>query len=91
MIVLSFWTQLVGHRCDSIQGTDYIAHPFFLNLNFSGTTIENENLRWQVCRDIIRVTFRKFVTSLVQNQEKIWINWFVVSTLTHNFCEDIFS
>ena len=29
------------HRRDSIQGTDYIANPFFLNLKVSRTTIEN--------------------------------------------------
>ena len=73
------------HRGDSFQGTDYIADPFFLNLEVSKTNVEN--LRWQVDRDIIRVTFRKFVTSLAS--KKMWINLYVVSTLTHNFCEDI--
>ena len=29
------------HRHDLIQGTDYIANPFFLNLKVSKTTIEN--------------------------------------------------
>ena len=29
------------HRCDSIQGTDYIANPFFLIIKVSRTTIEN--------------------------------------------------
>ena len=52
------------HRCDSIQGTDYIANPFFLNLKVSRTT--TENLRWQFGGYIIRVTFIKSVTSLVQ-------------------------
>ena len=28
------------HKCDSIQGTDYIANPFFLNLKVSRTTIQ---------------------------------------------------
>ena len=51
------------HRRDSIQGTDYIANPFFLNLKVSRTTIEN--LSWQFGGDIIRVTFRKSVTLLV--------------------------
>ena len=32
---------LLLHRRDSIQGTDYIAYPFFLNLKVSRTTIEN--------------------------------------------------
>ena len=39
------------HRCDSIQGTDYIANSFFLNLRVSRTNIEN--LRWQFGGDII--------------------------------------
>ena len=56
------------HRCDSIQGTDYIANPFFLNLKVSRTTIKN--LRLQSGRDIIQVTFGKFVTSLVQKLKK---------------------
>ena len=30
-----------NHRRDSIQVTDYIANPFFLNLKVSRTTIEN--------------------------------------------------
>ena len=78
------------HRRDSIQGTDYIANPFFLNLKVSRTTIEN--LRWQFGGDIIQVTFGKSVTSLVPKlKEKMWINWLVVSTLLHNFCEHIFS
>ena len=42
---LHFWStgQLAGqlHRCDSIQGTDYIANPFILNLKVSRTTIGN--------------------------------------------------
>ena len=29
------------HRCDSIQGTDYIVNPLFLNLKVSRITIEN--------------------------------------------------
>ena len=41
----------IEHRCDSIQGTDYIANPFFVNLRVSKTKIEN--LRWQVGGDII--------------------------------------
>ena len=32
---------LLNDRRDSIQGTDYIANPFFLNLKVSRTTIEN--------------------------------------------------
>ena len=51
------------HRCDSIQGTDYIANDF-LNLRVFRTKIEN--LKHQIRRDIIQVTFQKFVTSLVQ-------------------------
>ena len=47
------------HRCDSIQGTDYVANPFFLNLRVSKTKIEN--LRWEVGEDIIQVTFGKLV------------------------------
>ena len=76
------------HRCDSMWGTDYIAYPFFMNLKVSRTTIEN--LRWQFVGDIILVTFRKFVTSLVQKLKKMWINWLVVSTLLQNFCEHNF-
>ena len=53
------------HRHDSIQGTDYIANYFFLNLKVSRTTIEN--LRWRFSGDIIPLTFGKFVTLLVQN------------------------
>ena len=36
----------IVRRCDSIQGTDYIANPFFLNLRVSRTKIEN--IRGQV-------------------------------------------
>ena len=56
--------QVVWHRCDSIQGTDYIANYFFLNLRVSRTKIYN--LKRQIGGDIIPLTFRKFVTSLVQ-------------------------
>ena len=56
------------YRCDSIQGTDYIANPFFLNLKVSSTTIEN--LRWQFGGNIIQATFGKSVTSLVQKRKK---------------------
>ena len=45
---------------ETIQGTDYIANPFFLYLKVSRTTIEN--LRWQFSGDIIWGTFRKSVT-----------------------------
>ena len=48
------------HRRDSIQGTDYIANYFFLNLRVSWT--KNENLKWQIGGNIIPLTFRKFVT-----------------------------
>ena len=41
------------HRHDSIQGTDYIANPFFLNLKVSPTAIES--LRWQLSGDIIQI------------------------------------
>ena len=51
-------------RRDSIQGTDYIANYFVLNLRVSRTTIEN--LRCQFGGDIIPLTFGKFVTLLVQ-------------------------
>ena len=36
----------LDHRRDSIQGTDYIVNPFFLNLKVSRITIEN--IRWQI-------------------------------------------
>ena len=52
----------------SIQGTDYIANPFFLNLKVSRTTIKN--LRWQFGGDIIPVTFGKSVTLLVPKLKK---------------------
>ena len=52
------------HRHDSIQGTDYIVNYFFLNLRVSRAKIEN--LKWQFGGDIIPLTFRKFVTLLVQ-------------------------
>ena len=56
------------HRRDSIQGTVYIVNPFFLNLKVSRAKIEN--LRWQFGGDIIWVTFRNSVTSLVRKLEK---------------------
>ena len=56
------------HRRDSIQGTDYIANPFFLNLKVLRTTVEN--LKWRFSGDIIQVTFRKSITSLVQKLKK---------------------
>ena len=37
------------HKRDSIQDTDYIANPFFMNLKVSRTTIDN--LRWQFSGD----------------------------------------
>ena len=59
------WLNLTSyHRCDSIQGTDYIANYFALNLRVSRITIEN--LRWWFGGDIIALTFGKFVTLLVQ-------------------------
>ena len=54
----------INHRCDSIQGTDYIATYFFLNLRISRAKIEN--LKWRIGGDIIPLTFGKFVTLLVQ-------------------------
>ena len=48
-------------------GTDYIANHF-LNWNVSRTTIKN--LRWQLGGKIIRVTFRRSSTSLVQQLKK---------------------
>ena len=56
--------RLITHRRDSIQGTDYIANYFVLNLRVSRTTIEN--LRCRFGGDIILLTFGKFVTLLVQ-------------------------
>ena len=53
-----------SHRRDSIQGTDYIATYFFLNLRISRAKIEN--LKWWIGGDIIPLTFGKFVTLLVQ-------------------------
>ena len=47
------------HRRDSTQGTDYIANYFLLNLWFSSA-------KWQIGEDIIALTSRQFVTSLVQ-------------------------
>ena len=47
----------LDHRRDSVQGTNYIVNPFFLNLKVSRKTIEN--LRPQFGGDIIRVTFGK--------------------------------
>ena len=52
------------HGSDSIQGTDYIANYFFLNLRVSKAKIEN--LKWWIGGDIIPLTFEKFVTILVQ-------------------------
>ena len=52
------------HRRDLIQGTDYIANYFFLNLRVSRTKIEN--LKQPIGGDIILLTFKKFVSSLVQ-------------------------
>ena len=53
------------HRRDSIQGTDYIANYFFLNLRVSRAKIEN--LKGQIGGDIIPLTFWKiYVTLLVQ-------------------------
>ena len=52
------------HMSDSIQGTDYIATYFFLNLKVSKAKIENLKLR--IGGDIIPLTFGKFVTLLVQ-------------------------
>ena len=48
----------------SIQGTNYIANYFLLTLRVSRTKIEN--LKRQTSGDIIPLTFRKFVTLLVQ-------------------------
>ena len=33
------------HRRDSIQGIDYIANPFFMNLKVSRTTIKKYKIR----------------------------------------------
>ena len=52
------------HRSDSIQGTDYIANYFFLNLKVSRAKIENPKQR--IGGDIIPLTFGKFVTLSVQ-------------------------
>ena len=52
------------HMSDSIQGTDYIATYFFLNLKISRAKIEN--LKWQIGGDIIPLTFGTFVALLVQ-------------------------
>ena len=52
------------HRRDSIQGTDYIATYFFLNLKVSRAKIEN--LKLWIGGDIISLTFGKIVTLLVQ-------------------------
>ena len=49
------------HRSDSIQCQYRL---FLLNLRFFRTNIEN--LKQQIGRDINRITFRKFLTSLVQ-------------------------
>ena len=71
------------HRRDSIQGIDYIANPFFMNLKVS-----IQNLRWQFSGDIIQVTFRKSVTSLVpKNVNKLISNQYFVAQLlrTHFF------
>ena len=46
----------LDHRRDSVQGAEYIANPFFLNLKVSRTTIGN--LRWLFGGDIIQVKFR---------------------------------
>ena len=35
------WLESILHRSDSIQGTDYIANYFFLNLKVSKAKIEN--------------------------------------------------
>ena len=63
-----------------------------LPLKFRASRTTIKNLRLQIGGKIIHVTFGKFVTSLVQQLKKeIWINWVVVSTLLHNFCNLIFS
>ena len=54
----------LNHRHDSIQGTDYIANYFFLNLWVSREKFEN--LKWWISGDIIPLTFKNFVTLLVQ-------------------------
>ena len=54
----------VENRSGSNQGTDYIANDFFLNLRVFRTKIEN--LKWQIGRDIIPLSFWKFVTSKVK-------------------------
>ena len=60
-----FWTTLDEiHRSDSIQGTDYIASYFFLNLKVSRAKIENP--KWRISGDIILLNFGKFVTLSVQ-------------------------
>ena len=63
LALLSDATELL-HMSDSIQGTDYIATYFFLNLKVSRAKIEN--LKWRIGGDIIPLTFGKFVTLLVQ-------------------------
>ena len=52
------------HRRDSIQSADYFVDNFFLILRVSRTKIEN--LKCQIGGDIILLSFRKIVTSLIQ-------------------------
>ena len=75
---------LIWHRCDWIQGTDYIANPFFLSLRITRTKIKN--LRWEVFGDIIQVTFCKFVTSKLANKlicNKYLDSYFQTDNVTH--------
>ena len=50
-----------------------------------------ENLKWQIGGDIIPLTFRKFVTLLVQQLKILGEKRLVVSTLTDNFCHCLIS
>ena len=59
----------IYHRRDSIQGTDYVANYFFLNVKVSRAKIEN--LKWKIGGDIILLTVRKFVILLVALKFKI--------------------
>ena len=67
------------HRRDSIQGTDYIANYFFLNLKVSRTKIVN--VRWWFGGDIIPLTFGKFVATLVKKIGSQYLDWQFLFTL----------
>ena len=58
--ILETWPVEI-HRSDPIQGTDFIANYFFLNLSVSRTNIEN--LKLKIGGDIILITFGEIVTS----------------------------